>query len=469
MLKGLMKIEMTDIHTGKTDTVLEQNMVTNALANIFKPMGLNKSPAKMMNGMNPYYQTVLGGLLLFDSEIEENADNLYAPSNVNLIGCASYGVQNNTVGTLRGGFNQTESELNMADRYMKYVYDFTTSQANGTISCVCLTHKNGGYTSYGGKDAPFGSNYPLGTQICDGQLQYVHTNYTGASTGDKYSGCTIGTTELIFLINMDEDVVCYFRIDNSKKITILKRRAYMKSVSVLENPYTTKPLVDSFELEELKTELPTNYISYNYDVEDKFLYLVNSASYYVEPNGTFCITKIDTSTWKATQYTMTNTTSERISLNGMRSSYVHRGYILFRGYTNSNHIFKMEVGNSANVEQLKLVDFTTINGSFAMGMNGRVYIEGYVSNAGGYFLYAVNLDTNELLKVEASRIIGGSNYPCYTPVLNEPMLWYASYGSWSAIGYFILSNYLATINNLSEPVTKTADKTMKVTYIIQEQ
>lgn len=81
----------------------------------------------------------------------------------------------------------------------------------------------------------------------------------------------------------------------------------------------------------------------------------------------------------------------------------------------------------------------------------------------------INLDTNEIMKVEASRIIGGSNYPCYTPVLNEPMLWYASYGNYSTIGYFIMANYLATINNLSEPVTKTADKTMKVTYIIQEQ
>lgn len=361
-----MKIEMTDIHTGKMETVLEQNMVTNALANIFKPMGLDKSPAKMLNGMNPYYQTVLGGILLFDSEIEENADNLYPPSWVNLIGCASYGVQNNTTGTLRGGFNQTESELNMADHYMKYVYDFTTSQANGTISCVCLTHKNAGYSSYGGKDSPFGSNYPLGMQVCDGHLQYVYTNYTGANTGDKYSGCTIGTTELIFLINMDEDAVCYFRIDNSTKITIVKRRAYMKSVSVLENPYSTKPLIDSFELEELKTELPTNYISYNFDPADNCLYIVNSASSYLDANGTFYITKVDVSNWKVTQYAMTNTTSERITLGGMRTSYVHRGYIVVRGYNNANHLFKMEIGNSANVEQLRLVNFTSITGSWIL-------------------------------------------------------------------------------------------------------
>lgn len=467
MLKGKMKIELTDVHAGETETVLEQNMVTNALAKIFKPMGLDKSPGKMLNGMNPYYQTVLGGLLLFDAEIEENANNLYPPSGVNLIGCASYGVQNNTTGTLRGGFNQTESELNMTDRYMKYVYDFTTSQANGTISCVCLTHKNGGYTSYGGKDAPFGSNYALGMQVCDGHLQYVHTNYTGGTTGDKYSGCTIGTTELIFLINLEEDAVYYFRIDNSRKITITKRRAYMKSVSVLENPYSKKPLMDSFELEELKTEAPTNYISYNFDTADNCLYIVNSAASYLEVNGTFVVTKVSFSNWKVTQYTMINTTSERISLGGMRTSYVHRGYIIFRGYNNSNHIYKMELGNSANVEQLKLVGFTSITGTFALGMNGRIYIEGYGSST--YYLYVINLDTNEIMKAETSRIIGGSNYPCYTPVLNEPMLWYASYGSWSTIGYFIMSNYLATINNLSEPVTKTADKTMKVTYIIQEQ
>lgn len=467
MLKGLMKIEMTDVHTGETETVLEQNMVTNALTNIFKPMGLDKSPSKLLTGMNPYYQNVLGGLLLFDSEIEENVNNLFPPSGVNLIGCAAYGVQNNTTGTLRGGFNQTESELNMTDRYMKYVYDFTTSQANGTIACVCLTHKNGGYTSYGGKDAPFGNNYGLGMQVCDGQLQYVYTNYTGASTGDKYSGLSIGTTECIFLINMDEDVVYYFRIDNAKKITIRKRRAYMKSVSVLENPYNQKPLVDSFELEELKTEMPTSYISYNFDPSDNCLYIVSCANYYVDGNATFVITKVNFSTWKVTQYTMTNTTSERINLGGMRTSYCHRGYIIFRGYNNSNHIFKMEIGNSANVEQLKFVGFTSVTGTFALGINGRIYIEGYSSST--YYLYVINLDTNEILRVEASRIIGGSNYPCYTPVLNEPMLWYASYGNWSTIGYFIMSNYLATINNLSEPVTKTADKTMKVTYIIQEQ
>lgn len=71
MLKGTMKIEMTDVNTGQTETVLEQNMVTNALSNIFKPLGLVKDPGRMYDGFAPYYQKLLGGLLLFDNTIEE--------------------------------------------------------------------------------------------------------------------------------------------------------------------------------------------------------------------------------------------------------------------------------------------------------------------------------------------------------------------------------------------------------------
>ena len=206
MLKGTMTIEMTDVNTGKIEKVLEHNMVTNALTEIFKPLGLAKDPSLMLREFAPYYQKLLGGILLFDREIEENPNNLFPPAEANLIGCAVYGNQNNTKGTKRGGYNQTESELNLTDRYMKFVYDFTTSQANGTIASVCLTHANGGYTSYGGADAVIASSYPLGIRFDDGSLQYVYTDYTGAITGDKYSGFTVGKTELLFLIDRATDM-----------------------------------------------------------------------------------------------------------------------------------------------------------------------------------------------------------------------------------------------------------------------
>lgn len=56
MLKGTMTIEMTDVNTGKTEKVLEHNMVTNALTEIFRPLGLAKDPSTMLREFAPYYQ-----------------------------------------------------------------------------------------------------------------------------------------------------------------------------------------------------------------------------------------------------------------------------------------------------------------------------------------------------------------------------------------------------------------------------
>ena len=148
MLKGTTRIELTDVNTGEVETYQNSNMVTNALRDVLKPLGLSKRPNRFLNEFVPYYEHLLGGILCFDTEIPEDADNYYPPAKANLTGCAVYGEQNNTKNTVRGGFNQTESEVNLKDRYVKYVYDFATSQANGTIASVCLTHKNGGKYSY---------------------------------------------------------------------------------------------------------------------------------------------------------------------------------------------------------------------------------------------------------------------------------------------------------------------------------
>ena len=56
----------------------------------------------------------------------------------------------------------------------------------------------------------------------------------------------------------------------------------------------------------------------------------------------------------------------------------------------------------------------------------------------------------------------------HVPVIGYLLTYYLTCGS--GVGTFaIRTDYLATINNLSSPVVKTADKTMKVTYILQEQ
>lgn len=468
MLKGKMTIELTDVRTGEKQTVVEHNMVTDALAEIFRPLGLAKSPGKLLSSFAPYYTNLTAGLLLFDTAIPEDGSQLYPPAEANLIGCGVYNTQNNTTGTLRGGYNQTESELNLTDRYMKYVYDFTTSQANGTISSVCLTHLRGGYNGYGGRDAVCNSTV-LGMQVCDGTLQYVYTNYTGANTGDKYSGYTVGTTELLFLIDRETDSAYYFRINSATSITIIRRRAYLKTVSILENPNTTKKWVEETELTLSTALLSTGYVSYYFDIADNCLYLVSASASTTAANGTLNVVKIHALDWRVSYYTLTNTSGVTVSTSGTRFALVHQGYLYLKAYSSPYNLYSFELGNEANCSIFKTVGFSGLNGVFAYAINGRVYLE-YLSSTSSYDrLYIANANNKEILTSEIGYIWNYRYYACYTPVLNEPLLWFSSMGNYSTGGFFILTNYLATINNLSEPVTKTADKTMKVTYIIQEQ
>lgn len=469
MLKGKMILELTDVHTGKKQTIVEHNMVTNALQNLLRPLGHLNTPSTMYNNGAPYYQKALGGLLLFDNNIEENANNLYAPAGTQLIGCAAYGTQNNTSGTKRGGYNHTESELNLTSRYMKYVYDFTTSQANGTISCICLTHLNGGFTSYGGEDSVLNTSYPLGVTFYDSVMQYAHPSYTGGDTSDKYSGMTIGKSEMLFLIDRAEDVAYYFRINSSTNIEIIKRRAYLQSISVLETPYSKKPVVETIALDELSQEIPTNYFAYNFDRADNCLYIFSSANSYRKVNESFWITKIDISNWRVQQYEMVNTSEVQLNTNGWKYAFAHNGYVYLRTYSSPYDIYKFEIGNAANVTLITKRGMSSAIGAPQLACDGRIYYENCSSDSNAQRVYILDSELNELTMAENYHIYGGSREPCYTPVLNEPLLYFASYGSYTTSGFFVLANYLATINNLSEPVTKTADKTMKVTYIVQEQ
>ena len=463
-LMGTTKIELTDVNTGEVEVYENHNMVTNALRDIFKPLGLSNRPNRYFSDFVPYYQTLLGGILCFDTEITEDPDNYYPPANANLIGCAAYGVQNNTVNTCRGGYNQTESEINLKDRYVKYVYDFATSQANGTIASVCLTHKNGGFTGYGYKNAVYNTSYPLLQAICEDTLQYVHPDYTGAKTSSAYSGMTVGTSEMAFLVDRDEDCMLYFKIVDTTHIHITKRRTFLKSVSILDNPRTTKPLIGTIELDELATALSTSYMAYNYDQETDSLYICSSPSSYVEANGTILVTQIKIGTWEIAQYSVTNTSNVRVRTDGWWCAFVTDGFLYLKAYNSPYNVYKFELSNSANVAMLTRINASTVSGYPKFAINGRIYYESYDDQ-----LLIANTHTNEIMPPEAKSFFN-ANYNIHTiPVRQEPLIYFCNYGTWSTMGWYMMCNYLATINNLDVPVTKTADKTMKITYILQEQ
>ena len=463
-LMGTTKIELTDVKTGENEVYENHNMVTNALTDIFRPLGLSNRPNRYFSEFVPYYQTLLGGILCFDKEIPENPDDYYPPADASLIGCAAYGVQNNTKNTCRGGFNQTESEVNLKDRYVKYVYDFATSQANGTIASVCLSHKNGGFTSYGYKNAEYTTSYPLMQSIAEDTLQYVYPDRTGASTSSRYSGMTIGTTELIFLIDREQDCAYYFKVADKNHIHITKRRTFLKSVSILDNVYYKKPLIKEIEVSELASPLRIGYWGYNYDPTNDCLYITTTNEYRVAPNGTFLVTEIKLDSWEVRQYEVTNTTDVYIQSNSSWHMYVYEGFLFVKGYDSPYDLYKIQITNPANVVKFKRTNTGAISGYPKAYINGRLYYE-----CNDDQLLIANTTTNEIITPEAKSLFNSIHEMNLTPVRNEPLLYFGDYGTWSTSGWYMICNYLATINNLDVPVTKTADKTMKITYILQEQ
>lgn len=464
MLKGTTRIELTDVNTGEVETYQNSNMVTNALRDVLKPLGLSKRPSRFFSDFVPYYEKLLGGILCFDKEIPENADNYYPPADAALIGCAAYGVQNNTKNTFRGGFNQTESEINLKDRYVKYVYDFATSQANGTIASVCLTNKHGGFTSYGSKNASYTRDYPLMQSICEDNLQYVYPDKTGANTSSKYSGMTMGKTELIFLIDRAKDCAYYFKFVDNTHIHITRRRTFLKTVSILDNVNTTKPLIEEIEVPELGTALRIGYWGYNYDPASECLYICTHSDYRVAPDTSYLVTEIRMDTWKVKQYEVKNTTDKYLRSDSNWQMFVTDGYLYVKSYDSPYELYKIQINNPANVVKFKRTNTSSVNGVPKFVINGRIYYE----NAYDQLLIA-DTATNEIMPPEAQSLFNSNYQVNVTPVRNEPLLYFGDYGTWSTTGWHMMSNYLATINNLDTPVTKTADKTMKITYILQEQ
>jgi hypothetical protein len=62
-IKGTTKIELTNVNTGEVEVYENHNMVTDALSDIFRPLGLSKRPSRFFSDFTPYYHT---GLYSYD-------------------------------------------------------------------------------------------------------------------------------------------------------------------------------------------------------------------------------------------------------------------------------------------------------------------------------------------------------------------------------------------------------------------
>lgn len=463
-MKGITEIELTDVRTGQVEKHTETNLVTNAIAHFFSHniegmlFTINGNTNDLNDNMLPLCPNSIGGILLFSDTIEEDSNKYYAPSANPCVGYASNNV-NGTTNIMRGSMNLTETKK--LDNGYKFVWDFTTSQANGTISCVALTHKWAGLAYMG--DTYNGNNFV-----------WVMRSRNGESSGQARTAY-INAVE----IDPENNFLWTIGLNTSNEIIIQKIRMSFTSVGLNDTMLGSNYDV----LSEVKLN-PTSFVMAdpkrnegNYDFFDGkdgywygFMHEQNR-----DGNAVFNKIKINKADYSFTEETMI-VNGARTHAVGYHSGYnvnpsrdVHsvllNGFLYIVSYDNTK-VYKINIDNPADVKEIPL-GFTS-----NYTCNDDYYRSGsiYLANIGDWIIgsdFLINTD---------DRVFKKANNAPWT-YTSTPLFPYGPY-LFSFGGYyanatrqnlFLATPYLATINNLETSVIKTADKTMKITYTIQEE
>lgn len=454
MLKGESIIELTDVRTGKKETYRDTNMVTNALSDVINcsSVWMFDRVHNLAQYMYPIYEKLLGGVVLFPEQLEENPEKYWAPYNLDPVGFAS-NVVNTGTDKRRGSFNVNESEpvLNDAGRMIgyKYVWDFNTAQGNGQIASVCLTHPQAGYNWYGCDDSS-----------SDGRLKYVKSSVDiSYREVDDESYRDIAYT---LLINRSTG---YAYVNNFMTGKLYRERAIpYNGVGICDISRYTKIYKSEELFEEVLDYQNTEFYKHNKNrffvaISDTEIFGVSNAGNTSGSAEVYWI-RIDVSTGEYTEGVWSVSALLRSSTRAVAYS---NGYLFWVAYDRKS-VYKINLSNVADVKQIVadngIVDtsynmLTSLPAGVILGKN--FYISDDKINYSNYYGEGQGNVKNGY---------GGG-------VICGPYLFGYDYRM-DSYDYRIVSctslipQYLATINNLSSPVTKTADKTMKITYTLTE-
>lgn len=456
VIHGHAVIELTDVNTEEVETYEHDNMMTNALADAFgiNPFGmLYRADVSSITGTDVSLSTYLlpicpngtCGILLFSDAIAEDADNTY-PSSDNLPFASANDAVNSTADTSRGSYNATESGR-LGNGY-RYVWDFATSQANGTIAALALTNPLGGKAGMGN------------TYSDDGVFKLIKTSeYAMSDYAERWY--FISGVE----VNYTENYVVSIMYSASK--------VWIRKIHVAANEMG---LLDGLDeggyriLEEVSLS-PSTFSFYNaygtfLDGKDGYWYgFRNSAN----SSGTATVywIKISKSDYSFTEGRWTfastflanlgqqNYSTSSYSITCTRNCCIRGGYLYALRY-NAPGVYKINLSNIADITYIEFPAAGSSNGisyCYMQIVNGIIF--------GPNFMILAD-DTVVRTQGSSSRMSG----------LTTPVFQYKNYlVGWTSGGrsLYMVMPYLATINNLDRAVEKTADKTMKITYTITQQ
>lgn len=438
MLKGHLQIELKNEKTGQVEVHEQDNMVTNAVAKVLglcANAGAVSSSSARFYHLLPVAQKALGGIYLFDGKLEESADNIHFPMNVHLTGCA--GREKSTGSPLVGELDTTETKE--LDNGYTNVWNFSTSQANGTIASLALGDYDAGkspfyYSRMSIYNISTGSDYyPI---AWDNQKSLVYYYKAGKIYRQKVFGDMIranspsfGSLELVFDFAFPSNktysswTVCngydgyLYAIYCKGQVSVGTEAIEIRKVKISDSSFAEENITFSID----NVMLAGSSIPSNCTVFDTYCTISKGFLYALERYRKE-LYKIDLSnTVDVKSFTFDKYTIECICP-------------MFNGGIFSN--FKWSETNSSS------------------GKLETKYSPGVIYSDGEYRCIeksSTNARNSSYMAVEADNLMTG----------------YCNVGSGS-VSLCHVENYLGTICNLSSPVTKTSEQTMKITYTLTD-
>lgn len=431
-VKGHTKIELTDVKTGKKQIIEKDNAFqAGVLAKYMRSMGAyNNNPyANSTWAGQPIWRNLCGGIFCFRDPIDNSEDEVeYMPAGNEMVANGAYMVNNAGTPIELGSYNEVESSTSGNDS-VTFVYDWLTSQGNGTISCVCLSTEIGGYIGYGNPSGVAASTKKsLTANQSSANINYaVYDNHRWSFS---YSGTTLHVTKTPIEVSKGS---IFDGLGVSHDVTF---SGSISSAGIKWVCYLGGGKIGIFP---------------HHSTGSGTSNLNNGASYY------FLIYDCEADT--ATRKTLTNNTGETLQID----YYYNRTSLGIKG-ADEQYVY---LNNSANDKTYKF-DIETGAGTLLInagiwesngsGSSGALMPDRSLIYTGTAWIYDRVNDT--ILPCNAS---GGFMH--YNDSLDALGYHYMNYGE-TTYGIYKNPLILATINNLDTPVTKTAAQTMKITYTL---
>lgn len=157
-LKGHVKITLHNCRTGKNEVQEADNLITNAVADIFEN---NYMGGLDFNKLAPLWSKWYGGILCYGNAHTLNADNYYPDPTNPLIAHAGDQAPASAAIVAEDYTRGYPTQTVIGDNFVKQTWEWNSNQGNGNINAISLTHKDTGNAGLGNNSSVFRAFKPF--------------------------------------------------------------------------------------------------------------------------------------------------------------------------------------------------------------------------------------------------------------------------------------------------------------------